>query len=159
MSQTSRALNGRQDVSEETKRRVSQTAAAMGYVKISRHRHCLRRRRCSWRPGSVSRRRIPPFSLVLCFETYCRQRGAGGMILMNAVIMMVLSVFARANRASFVSGLLDFCSYVAAGLSSVFSGLVIQLGLGWNSVFLVWMALTVMGIGALGLSGFRHPLF
>ena len=81
------------------------------------------------------------------------------MILMNAVIMMVLSVFARANRASFVSGLLDFCSYVAAGLSSVFSGLVIQLGLGWNSVFLVWMALTVMGIGALGLSGFRHPLF
>ena len=33
VSQTSRALNGRQDVSEETKRRVSQTAAAMGYVK------------------------------------------------------------------------------------------------------------------------------
>ena len=37
VSQTSRALNGRQDVSEETKRRVS-------------------------------RRRTPPFSLVLCRE-------------------------------------------------------------------------------------------
>lgn len=72
----------------------------------------------------------------------------------NTILLGVFPLrFARANRASFVSGLLDFCSYVAAGLSSVFSGLVIQLGLGWNSVFLVWLVLTVMGIGAWGCLG------
>lgn len=75
----------------------------------------------------------------------------------NTILLGVFPLrFARANRASFVSGLLDFCSYVAAGLSSVFSGLVIQLGLGWNSVFLVWLALTVMGIGALGVFGWKY---
>lgn len=75
----------------------------------------------------------------------------------NTILLGVFPLrFARANRASFVSGLLDFCSYVAAGLSSVFSGLVIQLGLGWNSVFLVWLALTVMGVGALGVFGWKY---
>ena len=75
----------------------------------------------------------------------------------NTILLGVFPLrFARANRASFVSGLLDFCSYVAAGLSSVLSGLVIQLGLGWNSVFLVWLALTVVGIGALGVFGWKY---
>ena len=75
----------------------------------------------------------------------------------NTILLGVFPLrFARANRASFVSGLLDFCSYVAAGLSSVFSGLVIQLGLGWNSVFLVWLSLTVMGVGALGVFGWKY---
>ena len=75
----------------------------------------------------------------------------------NTILLGVFPLrFARANRASFVSGLLDFCSYVAAGLSSVFSGLVIQLGLGWNSVFLVWLVLTVMGVGALGVFGWKY---
>ena len=72
VSQTSRALNGRQDVSEETKRRVSQTAAAMGYVKnlTAQTLFCEDADATGGggNRGSVSRRRIPPFSLALCRE-------------------------------------------------------------------------------------------
>lgn len=68
----------------------------------------------------------------------------------NTLLLGVFPLrFARVNRASFVSGLLDFCSYMAAGLSSVFSGIVIQWGLGWNRVFGAWIGLTAAGVGAL----------
>lgn len=112
VSQTSRALNGKPDVSEETKRLVNQTAAAMGYVK-------------NLTAQSLSAKKLTQLAVVVtgvseqtensaflfgimqgvnsfasqngyetviyimekspeCFETYCRQRGVGGLILMNA---------------------------------------------------------------------------
>lgn len=112
VSQTSRALNGRQDVSEETKRRVSQTAAAMGYVKNLTAQTLSAKTPMQLAvvvtgvseqtenssfffgimQGVNSFANQNGYETVVymmekspeCFETYCRQRGAGGMILMNA---------------------------------------------------------------------------
>ena len=71
----------------------------------------------------------------------------------NTVLLGVFPLrFARAGRVSFVSGLLDFSSYLAAGLSSVFAGYVLDKGLGWNSVFVMWLVLTLLGIAALFFS-------
>lgn len=70
-----------------------------------------------------------------------------------------LTYFGRLNLSVAMNAMaLEFASGAAViGLTgSVFSGLVIQLGLGWNSVFLVWLALTVMGIGALGVFGWKY---
>ena len=70
-----------------------------------------------------------------------------------------LTYFGRLNLSVAMNAMaLEFASGAAViGLTgSVFSGLVIQLGLGWNSVFLVWLALTVMGVGALGVFGWKY---
>lgn len=112
VSQTSRALNGRPDVSDETKRRVSQTAAAMGYVKNLTAQTLSAKKPAQLAvvvtgvneqtenssfffgimQGVNSFANQNGYDTVVyimekspeCFETYCRQRGAGGMILMNA---------------------------------------------------------------------------
>lgn len=112
VSQTSRALNGKPDVSEETKRLVSQTAAAMGYVKNLTAQNLSAKKATQLAvvltgvseqtensafffgivQGVNSFANQNGYETVIyimekspeCFETYCRQRGAGGLILMNA---------------------------------------------------------------------------
>lgn len=123
----------------------------------------LVQRKGTWREETLAVILMILSVLILAgIRIFMEQSLAAGVVLLGSVSAVMYGVntimlgvfplrFARANRASFVSGLLDFCSYAAAGLSSVFSGLVIQLGLGWNSVFLVWIVLTVVGIGALGV--------
>lgn len=68
----------------------------------------------------------------------------------NAVMLGVFPLrFAEYGRTSFVSGLLDFSSYLAAGSSSVFSGWIVDRGFGWGAVFAVWQGFTVAGLLAL----------
>ena len=53
--------------------------------------------------------------------------------------------YASCDRVSSVAGFLEFCSYIAAGVSMAVSGITAEL-IGWSGVILLWLAVMVIGL-------------
>ncbi len=78
-------------------------------------------------------------ALILLSLTAAMMYGANS-IMLGAVPME----YARYGRAAFMSGFLDFASYLAAGVSILISGSIVEGG-GWNGVFLFWGVIMAAG--------------
>lgn len=61
------------------------------------------------------------------------------------LLTMVPLSYARYNKASGVTGFLDFCSYLGAGLSGVLTGFIVDL-FGWSIIMVFWSILAFIGI-------------
>lgn len=65
----------------------------------------------------------------------------------NTMLLGVVSIkYSKYGRAAFVTGFLDFCSYVGAGLSSTLIGRVLDTNLGITNVFGIWIGISVVAI-------------
>ena len=59
--------------------------------------------------------------------------------------------YAKYNKTSSVAGFLDFSSYLAAGLSTILTGFIIDL-FGWNGVLIFWIVAAMIGVVSLILN-------
>ena len=72
----------------------------------------------------------------------------------NSMLMSMIPLkFARKGRVSSVAGLLDFSSYIGAGLSGVLTGLISDMS-GWGGVIDVWMIAILVGVVAISFAEF-----
>lgn len=72
----------------------------------------------------------------------------------NTLLLTFLPLrFSVYGRASGVAGLFNFCAYLGAGCSGIFSGFLADLG-GWSTTVLLWLILCIVGLTAIW-TGFR----
>ncbi len=99
-------------------------------------------------------------AIISCFTLYCV---IGNNIYLDVILLSLSSAimygvnmllltmvplgYARYNKASSVTGFLDFCSYLGAGLSGVLTGFIVDL-LGWSIIMILWVVLALIGIVA-----------
>ncbi|MCC0647965.1 MFS transporter [Clostridioides sp. ZZV15-6598] len=78
---------------------------------------------------------------------------SGLMYGVNTMLLSVLPIrFAKYEKAAFVTGFLNFFSYIGAGVSATLAGFIMDRGLGCISVFVIWSAITVIAIIALTIN-------
>lgn len=81
---------------------------------------------------------------------------SGMMYGANTLLLGVIPMgYVKYNKVSSVAGLLDFCSYLAAGVTSSITGLLVD-NLGWDGVLVIWLICCVFGILALIISQYSN---
>lgn len=80
----------------------------------------------------------------------------------NTILLGVIPIkYSKYGRAAFVTGFLDFCSYVGAGLSSTLVGRLMDRSSGVTSVFIIWIVIiwiviSLIAIGSIILSNINR---
>lgn len=70
----------------------------------------------------------------------------------NTILLGIIPMgFSKYGRVSTIAGFLDFCSYLAAGCASAITGNIVDK-FGWNSVLILWLAVSLIGVAALIIS-------
>ena len=76
---------------------------------------------------------------------------SGMMFGSNTVLIGSIPIkYRKYNKTSSVAGFLDFISYVAAGLATSLTGIIVDR-FGWNGVLVLWITITAVGIIALAI--------
>lgn len=71
----------------------------------------------------------------------------------NTMLLGTLPIrYAKYGRAAFVTGFLNFCSYLGAGVSSTLVGVLADLGFGYTGTFLIWAIITLVATISLIIS-------
>lgn len=70
----------------------------------------------------------------------------------NTILLTIVPYsFSKYNKVSTVAGALDFCSYIGAACTGVFTGSLVD-HIGWNFVILLWALLSVLGVISIAFS-------
>lgn len=73
----------------------------------------------------------------------------------NTILLGVIPLnYAKYNRTSAVAGFLDFNSYMAAGVTALITGVIVQ-SVGWNGVLIFWVVMMLFAIVVL-YGGIKH---
>lgn len=68
----------------------------------------------------------------------------------NTMLLGTLPIkYAKYGKAAFVTGFLNFCSYLGAGISTTLVGGLLDIGLGYSAIFIFWAVITTIATIAL----------
>lgn len=88
----------------------------------------------------------PLFSLIFLGLSSAMMFGAH-TLLVGAIPMR----FDKYNKVSSIAGFLDFSTYAAAGLATYITGLIVER-LGWDTILIIWVVVTIIGTASLILN-------
>lgn len=101
------------------------------------------------------------FGISMLFLLLLRLLGASSLILslismaavtncMFAVNVMLITLvplrFSKTGRVSTIGGLLNAVAYIGCGALNLLAGKLLELGSGWNALFLLWIILAVIAV-------------
>ena len=75
----------------------------------------------------------------------------------NTLLIGVVPMnYLKYGKVSSIAGFLDFCAYLASGVTSLLTGVIISSPAGWNGVIVMWVVSAAAGLGSLFLSNRRQ---